>query len=72
MPTWTCVVVFCAVLLLVAHLVQRRDRARRAGLVAPADTTGRSGADTTARARLGPHGAGDGSTAGSHGGDGGN
>ncbi|MEU4448649.1 hypothetical protein AB0K14_04765 [Actinosynnema sp. NPDC050801] len=72
MPTWIYFVIFCAVLLLVAYLVDRRARAQRAGLVAPADTRGRSGADTIGRARLGPHGAGgsDGITSGSYGSDG--
>jgi hypothetical protein len=69
MPTWIYAVIFCAVVLLVGYLVDRRSRAQRAGLEVPADTRGRSGADTTSQARLGPHGAGgaDGFTSGSYG-----
>jgi hypothetical protein len=70
MPTWVYAVVFCAVVLLVGYLVDRRSRAVRAGLEVPADTKGRSGADTTSQARLGPHASGgsDGISSGSYGG----
>jgi hypothetical protein len=67
MPTWVYAVVFCAVVLGIGLLVDRRSRAVRKGLEVPADTKGRSSADGVTRARLEPGGSGG---LGSTGGDG--
>ncbi|MCE7000600.1 hypothetical protein LZG04_38165 [Saccharothrix sp. S26] len=51
MQPWAWAVLFCVVALAVGFAVDRRARAKRAGLERPADTTGRSKADPVVRAR---------------------
>jgi len=52
MQPWVWAVLFCAVALAIGYLVDRRARAKRAGLVRPADTRGRSKADPVVQARI--------------------
>ncbi|GAA0263243.1 hypothetical protein GCM10010492_75390 [Saccharothrix mutabilis subsp. mutabilis] len=52
MQPWVYGVLFCAVLIGIALVVDRRARAKRAGLQRPADTRGRSKADPVVRARI--------------------
>ncbi|NUT97389.1 MAG: hypothetical protein HOY78_35740 [Saccharothrix sp.] len=55
MQPWVYGVLFCAVLIgsaLAAFVVDRRARAKRAGLEQPADTRGRSMGDPVAQARI--------------------
>ncbi len=52
MQPWVYGVLFCALLLGLGFLVDRRARAKRAGLVRPADTHGRSKADPVVQARV--------------------
>lgn len=51
MQPWVWAVLFVAVVLVIGFAVDRRARAKRAGLVRPADTRGRSKADPVVRAR---------------------
>lgn len=52
MQSWVWAVLFCAALLVIGFAVDRRARARRAGLERPADTRGRSKADPVVQARI--------------------
>ncbi|GAB2984091.1 hypothetical protein [Saccharothrix stipae] len=52
MPPWLWGLLFCATLLTIGAVVDRRARAKRAGLERPADTRGRSKADPVVQARL--------------------
>ncbi|MFI9815697.1 hypothetical protein [Saccharothrix variisporea] len=52
MQTWVYGVLFAAVLIAIALVVDRRARAKRAGLERPADTRGRSKADPVSQARI--------------------
>ncbi|RKT57193.1 hypothetical protein [Saccharothrix australiensis] len=52
MQPWLYAVLFCALLLAIGVVVDRRARAERAGLVRPADTAGRSRAEPVAQARI--------------------
>lgn len=58
MPTWVYAVVFCALLVGIGYVVDRRSRAVRAGLEVPADRSGRTKVDGVTRARQEPGGAG--------------
>ncbi|MEO6084770.1 MAG: hypothetical protein ABIQ18_16835 [Umezawaea sp.] len=58
MPTWVYAVVFCALLVGIGYVVDRRVRAVRKDLVVPADKKGRTSVDGVTRARLEPGGAG--------------
>jgi hypothetical protein len=58
MPTWVYAVVFCALLVGIGFVVDRRTRAVRRGLDVPADKKGRSSVDGVTRARQEPGGAG--------------
>ncbi|MEU4739984.1 hypothetical protein AB0G02_05885 [Actinosynnema sp. NPDC023658] len=52
MQPWLWAVLFCAVVLALGLVVDRRARAKRAGLTRPADTKGRSKADPVVQARI--------------------
>ncbi|MFI9010263.1 hypothetical protein ACIGNX_23820 [Actinosynnema sp. NPDC053489] len=52
MQPWLWGVLFCAAALVIGFLVDRRARAKRAGLERPADTRGRSKADPVVQARI--------------------
>ncbi|QQQ75336.1 hypothetical protein IOD16_30200 [Saccharothrix sp. 6-C] len=52
MQPWIWAVLFCAAALTIGYAVDRRARAKRAGLVRPADTKGRSKADPVVQARI--------------------
>ena len=52
MQPWVWAVLFCAALLTIGFAVDRRARAKRAGLERPADTRGRSKADPVVQARI--------------------
>ena len=52
MQPWVWAVLFCAVVLAIGFVVDRRARAKRAGLERPADTKGRSKADPVVQARI--------------------
>jgi hypothetical protein len=60
MPTWVYAVMFCALLVGIGYVVDRRVRAVRKDLVVPADKKGRTSVDGVTRARLEPGGAGGG------------
>ena len=51
MQPWVWAVLFIAVVLGIGFVVDRRARAKRAGLVRPADTRGRSKVDPITQAR---------------------
>jgi hypothetical protein len=52
MQPWVWAVLFCAAVLAIGFVVDRRARAKRAGLERPADTKGRSKADPVVQARI--------------------
>ncbi|WP_158843322.1 hypothetical protein [Saccharothrix deserti] len=52
MQPWVWGVLFCAALLAIGFAVDRKARAKRAGLERPADTRGRSKADPVVQARI--------------------